>query len=217
MCFVLFFFVDLRPPTGNELGLLCGSFRFYHELALSKKTEDGNDDTFNSYEYRLYGLRCADQQDLEKAQQMKLAFEGYICAALFHGIFFIVPSDLADDNDVEIPGSVKTTKLQFKKIDNPNWLTVPKKTASTHNRVRHRRYCFLISINLLNGTSVLPQLFESVAYGINEKKSTKGSINESANETKRKNHKLVQKKVKYNMMMLHKASLSGELFKLFLF
>ncbi len=94
---------------------------------------------------------------------------------------------------------------------------VPKKTASTHNRVRHRRYCFLLSINLLNRTSVLPQIFESIAYGINEKKSTKESINASANETKSKNHELVHKKVKYNMMMLHKASLSGELFKLFLF
>ena len=143
---------------------------------------------------------------------MKLAFEGYIRAALFHGIFFIVPSDLADDDDVEIPGSVKTTKLQFKKIDNPNWLTVPKKTASTHNRVRHRRYCFLLSINLLNGTSVFPQLFESIAYGTNENKSTEKSIQEKANETKVKNYELVQKKVKYNMMMLHKASLSGEFF-----
>ncbi len=65
--------------------------------------------------------------------------------------------------------------------------------------------------------SVLPQLFESVAYGINEKKSTKGTINENANDTKRKNYELVQKKVKYNMMMLHKASLSGELLNFFIF
>ena len=128
-CCLFYYFLDLCPPTVNELGLLCGLFQFYHELALSKKTEDDNDNTFNSYEYRLYGLRCADQQDVEKAQQMKLAFEGYIRATLFHGIFYIVPSDFADDNNVEIPGTVKTTKLQFKKFDNPNWLMVPKKTA----------------------------------------------------------------------------------------
>ncbi len=65
--------------------------------------------------------------------------------------------------------------------------------------------------------SVLPQLFKSVAYGINKKKSTKGLINESANDTKHKNYELIQKKVKYNMMMLHKASLSGELFIFFHF
>ncbi len=169
------------------------------------------------YEYCLYGLHCADEQDFEKAQQMKFAFEGYIRAALFHGFFYIVPSDFADDDNVEIPGTVKTTKLQFKKIDNPNWSVVPKKTASTHNRVRHQRYCFLLSINLLNGTSVFPQLFKIVAYGINEKKSKKGLINASANDTKRKNYELVQQKVKYNMMMLHKASLSGNLFIFFHF
>ena len=146
-----------------------------------------------------------------------MAFEGYLHATLFHGIFYIVPSDFADDNSVKIPGTVKTTKLQFKKIDNPNWSVVPKKTASTHNRVCHQRYCFLLSINLLNRMSVLPQIFESVAYGINEKKSTKGSTNESANYMKRKNYEMVQQKVKYNMMMLHKASLSGKFFIFFHF
>ena len=60
--------------------------------------------------------------------------------------------------------------------------------------------------------SVLPQIFESIAYGTNKKKSTEKSIQEKANETKVKNYELVQKKVKYNMMMLHKASLSGEFF-----
>ncbi len=143
---------------------------------------------------------------------MTLAFEGYLCAALFHSIFSTIPSDFDDDDSVEIPGTIKTTKLQFKSIDDPNWAVVPKKTASTHNTVCHQRYCFLLLINLLNGTSVLPQLFESVAYGINDKKSTKGSTNESANYTKHKNYELVEQKVKYNMMMLHKASLSGELF-----
>ncbi len=71
---------------------------------------------------------------------MKLAVEGYLRAASFHSIFYIVLSDLAHDDIVEIPGTVKTTKLQFKKIDNPHWPVVPKKTASTHNRVCHRRY-----------------------------------------------------------------------------
>ncbi len=39
--------------------------------------------------------------------------------------FYKVPSDFADDNSVEIPGTAKTTKLQFKKIDDPNWAVVP--------------------------------------------------------------------------------------------
>ncbi len=51
--------------------------------------------------------------------------------------------------------------------------------------------------------SVFPQLFKSIAYGTNEKKSTEKSINEKANDTKVNNYELVQKKVKYNMMMLH--------------
>ncbi len=63
---------------------------------------------------------------------MKLAVEGYIRAALFHGIFYMVPSDYADDDSVEVPGTVQSTKFQFKKIDNPNWSVVPKKTVSTY-------------------------------------------------------------------------------------
>ncbi len=62
----------------------------------------------------------AVQEDVEKAQCMKLAFEGYLRAALFHIIFHIVLSDYADYDSIKIPGTVKTTKLQFKKIDNPN-------------------------------------------------------------------------------------------------
>ncbi len=108
---MFYFFLELCPPTGNELGLLCGLFQFYHELALSKKIEDDDNEMVNLYEYCLYGLHCADEQDFEKAQQMKFAFEGYIRAALFHGIFYIVPSDFADDDNVEIPGTVKPTKV----------------------------------------------------------------------------------------------------------
>ncbi len=65
--------------------------------------------------------------------------------------------------------------------------------------------------------SVLPHIFESIAYGINDKKSTKGTTYETANKAKRKNYELVQQKVKYNMMMLHKASLSGKLLIFFIF
>ncbi len=209
------FFIELCPPTVEELGLLCGSFHFNHQLALPKKFQGIDDEAFNSYDYCLYGLRCAVQENIEQANCMKLAFEGYLSAALFHGIFHIVPSDYADDDSIKIPGTVTTTKLQFKKIDNPNWAAVPKKIASTYNRVHHRCHCFLLSINLLNGTSVLPHLFESVVYEINDKKITKGANNQGANNAKRKNYDLVQQKVKYNMMMLHKASLSGKFFVFF--
>ncbi len=61
----------------------------------------------------------------------------------------------------------------------------------------------------------MPHLFESVAYGINDEKITKGAKNHDANNAKRKNYELVQQKVLYNMMMLHKASLSGKLFIIF--
>ncbi len=56
-------------------------------------------------------------QNIEKANCMKLAFEGYICAALFHSIFYIVLSDYADDDSIKVPGTVKITKVHFKKID----------------------------------------------------------------------------------------------------
>ncbi len=52
--------------------------------------------------------------NVEKAQQMKLSFEGYICAALFHGIFYIILSDFADDDNVKIPGTVKTPNYRSK-------------------------------------------------------------------------------------------------------
>ncbi len=81
-----------------------------------KKFQDDDNKTFNSYHFHLYGLCCADEQDIEKDQHMKLAFEGYLHATLFHGIFYIIPSDFADDDSVKIPGTVKTTKLQFKKL-----------------------------------------------------------------------------------------------------
>ncbi len=103
------YFLDLCPPTGNELGLLCGLFQFYHEFALSKKIEDDDNKTFNLYDFCL-SIHCADEQDVEKEQQVKLSFEGYLHAA------YIIPSDFADDDSVEIPGTVKTTKIQFKKL-----------------------------------------------------------------------------------------------------
>ncbi len=87
---------------------------------------------------------------------MELAVEVYICAVLFHDIFYIVPSDYAEDDSVKVPGTVTTTELQFKKIANTNWPVDPKKTVSTYNKVCHQCYCFLLSIVLLNGTSVLP-------------------------------------------------------------
>ncbi len=142
---------------------------------------------------------------------MKLAFQVYLLAGLIHSIFHIILFDYADDDSIKIPGTVKATKLQFKIIDNPDWAVVPKKTTSTYNRVRHHCYCFLLSISLLNRTSVLTHLFKSVAYGINDKKITKGAKNQGANYSKCKSYELVQHKVLYNMMMLHKASLSGKL------
>ncbi len=65
---------------------------------------------------------------------MKLADEGYIYDALFHGIFYIIPSDYADDESVEVPGTITSTQLQFKKHDNPNWPAILKKTVSTYNK-----------------------------------------------------------------------------------
>ncbi len=116
----------------RRIRFLCGSFHFNNELALPKKSQDSNDEAFNFYDYCLYGLCYTVQEDVEKVQHMKLAFEGYLHAASFHGIFHTVPSDYADDDSIEIPGTVKTTKFQIKKIENPNWAVVPKKTASTY-------------------------------------------------------------------------------------
>ncbi len=59
LCCLCHYFIELHPPTAEELGLLCGSFRFNHELALPKKSQDDNDESFNSYDYHLYGLRCS--------------------------------------------------------------------------------------------------------------------------------------------------------------
>ncbi len=110
-----------------------------------------------------------------------------MCAALFHSIFYIVLSDYADDESVEVQGTITIAKLQFKKHNNPNWPAVPKKTVSTHNKVCHCCYCFLLSIVLLHRMSVLPHSFESVVYGINKKKSMKGATSVGANIAKQIN------------------------------
>ncbi len=151
------------------------------------------------YDFHLYGLHWDVAHNVQKAERMKLAVEGYICAALFCGIFYIVLSDYADNDSIKVPGTVTTTALQFKKIDNPNWPVVPKKTVSTYNRVCHCCYCFLLSINLLNRTSVLPHSFESIAYGSNNKKTTKGAKSMGAINGKYKNYEMIEDKVKYNM------------------
>lgn len=75
-------------------------------------------------------------------------------------------------------------------------------------------YYFIV---LLNGMSVLPHSFESIAYGINKKKSTKVATNVGANNAKCNNYELIQEKVKYNMKMLHKQAyhVSSLLFYIF--
>ncbi len=110
-CCLCHYFLDLCPPTAKEKGSLCGSFQFYHELVVPKKSQDDDDKAFNSYDFCLYGLRCAVEQDVEKAQCMKLDVEGYLRAALFHCIFYIILSDYADDDRIEVPGIVKITKI----------------------------------------------------------------------------------------------------------
>ena len=215
--------LELRPPTAKELGLLCGSLKFLHELQVTKKSAskkggDGVDDVekhINSYDYCLYGLRCSDANDIATAQKMKLALEGYIRAALFHGIFFIYSSDHAKQSISIFPGAVQCTHQQFKVDEDemdPNCPIVPTGTITTYNRVRHVRLCFMLSLVLLNGTSTLPHQIEKTAYGYDGKKGRKKSTNERANETKRMNYELLAKKVSYNMKLLHKASLAGTVF-----
>ncbi len=51
--------------TAEELSLLCGSLQFCHELAPAKKSQDDDNKTFNLYDFCLYGLRCADEQDVK--------------------------------------------------------------------------------------------------------------------------------------------------------
>ncbi len=133
------------------------------------------------YDFCLYGLRCAVWLDVQEAERLRLAVERYIPAALFQGIFHIIQSDYSDDESIEVPGTITSTELQFNKQDNANLPAVLKKTVSTYNRVHHRCYCFLLLIVLLNGMSILPHSFESIAYGINKKKSTKGATNVGAN------------------------------------
>ncbi len=89
LCCSCHYFLDLCPPTAKELGVLCELFWFYHELAVPKKSQDDDDKAFNSYDFCLYGLCCAVEQDIEKAQHLKLAIERYLHATLFHCIFFI--------------------------------------------------------------------------------------------------------------------------------
>ncbi len=81
------YFLELCPPTANELGLLCGSFRFYHKLSFPKKSKYDDDNAFNLYVFCLFGLCCTVDEDVEKANGMILAFEGNLCALLFHGFF----------------------------------------------------------------------------------------------------------------------------------
>ncbi len=122
------YFIEHHPPTADVLVLFCGLFRFYHKLAGAKKSQD-DDKSFNSYEFHLYEIHCAVAHDVQKAERMKLAVEGYIHAALFLGIFYIIPSDYADNNSIEVPGTVTTTELQFKKNENAKWPVIPKKTV----------------------------------------------------------------------------------------
>ncbi len=79
---------------------MCGLFQFYQELAGVKKSQDDNE-AFNLYDFCLYGLCCDVVHDVHKAEHMKLAVEGNISAALFHGIVYIVPSDYANDDCAE--------------------------------------------------------------------------------------------------------------------
>ncbi len=98
---------------------MCGLFRFYHKLAVPKNSQDDDNNAFNSYDFHHYGLRCPVDQDVEKANCMKLALEGYLRATLFHGIFYIVPSDYADDDSIKVPGTVPSTKFSSRKLINP--------------------------------------------------------------------------------------------------
>ena len=107
--------LELRPPTAKELGLLCGSLKFQHELEVKKKSAnkkggeviDDVEKPINLYDYRLYGLRCSDTNDIATTEKMKLALEGYIRAALFHGIFFIYSSDHAKRSISIFPGAAQ--------------------------------------------------------------------------------------------------------------
>jgi len=76
---------------------------------------------------------------------------------------------------------------------------------------------------MLSGTCTLPYGEEKVAYGYDRDKfKNKRNGNTTANETKRKNFLEIEKKVRYNIKLLHKATMACEYkfvqgFSLFLF
>ena len=77
--------------------------------------------------------------------------DGYLCAALLQGIFFVWPTKKAKDSIELCPGAVEATHQQLDlKPDDPNNPTVTKAYATIYARVWHVCFFFMLLVVLLN-------------------------------------------------------------------
>ncbi len=102
------------------------------------------------------------------------------------------------------PGAVEASHQQFAlKPDDPNNPTITKAYATNYARVWHVCFCFMLLVALINSSSLVPV---DMARGLHND-DPKLDQKSMSNKLKKKSYKLINKKVKYNMMLLHKASM----------
>jgi len=202
---------------------LVGTLRWNHQIALDKKKGKKGDDAepveskprINANDYPMVGKHCTTQAEEDEAIIMAYVAEGWYRFLLLYGCGNIYPTDAADSSIENWPGAVNSTLNQFARPTgddaDPNWVAVAKKQCTRHNNVRHIRGCFFFGTTMLSGTCTLPYGEEKVAYGYDRDKfKNKRNGNTTANETKKKNFLDIEKKVRYNIKLLHKATMACE-------
>ncbi len=155
----------------------------------------------------LVGVCCESQPGLESGKLKANIMEGYLCAALLQGIFFVWPTEKAKYSIKLRPGAFVATHQQFAlKPDYPNNLSIIKAYATNYARVWHVCFCFMLLVALLNSSSLVPVDMERGVCNDDPKLEQKSM----SNKLKKKNYKLINNTVKYNMMLLHKATILSE-------
>ncbi len=137
----------MKPATAHELTLLVSGFWYFGEL----------EGTLDSSKFWLLDIHCESQQDLESGKLKADIMEGYLHAALLHGIIFVWPTKMAKDSIELCPGAVEATHQQFAlKPDDPNNPNITKAYTTNYARVWHVCYCFMLLVALLNSSSLVP-------------------------------------------------------------
>ncbi len=91
--------------------------------------------------------------------------DGYLCAALLHGIFFVWPTKKAIESIEFCLGTVEATHQHFAlKSDDPNKLTITKAYWNNYKKVCHLHICFMLLVALLNGSSLVSIDMKRGAY-----------------------------------------------------